>query len=266
MSERIAYFDCFSGASGDMLLGALLAAGLSLDDLQADLAKLAVSGYELRSSLELRQGISGCKFDVLDTAHSQPARNWPAVREIISSSTLDEAVKARSCSVFECLARAEAQVHGTSIDEVHFHEVGAADSLVDIVGFCCAIQRLGIEHVYCSPLPLGSGRIQTAHGLLPVPAPATLAILASVGAPTIPFPGQGELLTPTGAALLAVLAEFRQPAMLVRGVGYGLGAKEFPWPNILRVWLGEPFVPAGLPQSLRDHEHERASPHNHQHG
>jgi hypothetical protein len=153
-------------------------------------------------------------------------------------------VRKRSLSVFRRLARVEAAIHGTTVKDVHFHEIGAVDSLVDIVGFACALERLGIEAVYCSALPLGGGTVHTEHGLLPAPAPATLALLAEVGAPTLPGPVHAELVTPTGAALLTEFAAFHQPAMAVHGIGYGFGTKEFDFPNALRVWLGEgPVMP-----------------------
>jgi uncharacterized protein (DUF111 family) len=131
------------------------------------------------------------------------------------------------------------------IEQVHFHEVGAIDALVDIVGCCLVLHNLGVDAVYASPLPLGSGTIRTEHGLLPVPAPATLALIAEVGAPTLPLEARGELVTPTGAAILTTLATFERPAMRVQRVGYGFGTKTFPWPNMVRVWIGEALPDAG---------------------
>jgi uncharacterized protein (TIGR00299 family) protein len=239
---KVAYFDCFSGASGDMLLGGLLDAGLALADLEADLARLAVAGYRLAVERVTRRGITGTHFRVLTTAgdgEKRPARTLPAIEAILVDSDLPERVKARSLAVFRRIARAEAAIHGTSVDAVHFHEIGAVDSLVDIVGFACALEWLGVEVAYCSPLPLGGGTIQTEHGRLPAPAPATLALLAEVGAPTVPGPAQTELVTPTGAALLTEFATFERPPIAIQAVGYGFGTKEFAWPNALRVWLGE---------------------------
>jgi hypothetical protein len=257
---HIAYFDCFSGASGDMLLGALLDAGLPFDGLQEDIARLNLGEVKLTCARQVRRGISGSKFDVVDEGHDRPARNLAAVKAVFDASDLPEQVLARSLHVFEHLAEAEAHVHGTTVDAVHFHEVGAIDSLVDIVGFCAGIQRLGIEALYASPLPTGSGVIRTEHGLLPVPAPATLALLASVQAPLVPFDACGELVTPTGAALLVTLATFAQPAMRVSAVGYGFGAKEFPWANALRVWIGEE-----IPQPQRPHaSHTRGTTQSHE--
>jgi uncharacterized protein (TIGR00299 family) protein len=242
LGNKVAYFDCFSGASGDMLLGSLLDAGLTLEDLQADLARLAVGGYQLAAERVTRQGLTGTHLRVIEVSGERPARTLPAIEEIVGGSDLPEQVKDRSLAVFGRIARAEAAIHGTTVDHIHFHEIGAVDSLVDIVGFACALDRLGTEAVYSSPLALGSGTVYTEHGRLPVPAPATLALLAEAGAPTVPGPGEGELLTPTGAALLTEYAAFERPAMTVKAVGYGFGTKEFDWPNALRVWLGE-----GLP-------------------
>jgi uncharacterized protein (TIGR00299 family) protein len=276
MTERIAYVDCFSGASGDMLLGAWLDTGLlTLDELRSDLAGLGVQGYELSCAHQVRRGIRGSKFDVTDHSQERPVRNLWAVREIIAKSSLDAAVAANSLRVFERLAEAEATVHGVSLDEVHFHEVGAIDALVDIVGFCIALRRLEIAQLYASALPLGGGSIRTEHGLLPAPAPATLALLAAVGAPTVPAPGRGELVTPTGAALLTTLARFEphagQPPMLVRQVGYGMGSKEFPWANVLRIWVGEPLDLAHMRSAQSHshaqvaHTHDDGAPHHHHH-
>jgi uncharacterized protein (TIGR00299 family) protein len=264
---RVAYFDCFSGASGDMLLGSLLDAGLALADLEADLDRLGVRGYRLAAERVTRQGLTGTHFQVLpplapplkggadkggETSHpgnsgsigskDRPARTLPAIESIIGNSDLPAQVQARSLAVFRRIARAEAAIHGATVEEVHFHEIGAVDSLVDVVGFVCALERLGIERVYASPLTLGGGTIQTEHGRLPAPAPATLALLAEAGAPTLPGPDQTELVTPTGGALLSEFAIFERPAMTLQTVGYGFGTKQFSWPNALRVWLGESLV------------------------
>jgi uncharacterized protein (TIGR00299 family) protein len=241
---RIAYFDCFGGASGDMLLGSLLDAGLTLEDLQADLSSLDMGPYRLIAQRVTRHGLTGTHLRVLEGAANRPAVNLPAIEGIVGDSRLPERVKARSLAVFRRIARAEAAIHGTTIDDVHFHEIGAVDSLVDIVGFACALERLGIERVYSSALTLGSGRVQTEHGLLPVPAPATLALLAEVDAPTVPGLAQTEMVTPTGAALLTEFAAFERPAMSIETIGYGFGTKEFDWPNALRVWLGKSLASA----------------------
>ncbi len=272
----IGYVDTFSGASGDMLVGALLDAGLLLEELQESLARLGLTDYRLLAEHQVRRGISGVKFVVVDEGAGRPARNLAAVSEVIGRAGLEPTVAAQSQRVFQAIAEAEAKVHGTTLDEIHFHEIGAVDSLIDIVGFCWGLHRLGIEALFCSPLPLGNGTVATEHGLLPVPAPATLELLAAVGAPTVPSEAHGELLTPTGAALLAACATFARPAMTIERVGYGFGTKEFPWANMLRLWVGQAlptsWVP-GAPQAGSQHppalDQSRAQahqdPHQHQH-
>jgi uncharacterized protein (TIGR00299 family) protein len=221
-----------------MLLAALLDAGLALDDLQDDLSRLEVGGYRLEAVRVTRRGLTGTHLRVHLTDDERPARTLPAIEAIVGGSDLPRPVRDRALAVFRRIARAEAAIHGTTVDDIHFHEIGAVDSLVDVVGFAAGLARLGVEAVYASPLPLGGGTVHTEHGLLPAPAPATLALLAEVGAPTVPGPAQTELVTPTAAALLAEFATFRRPAMHLGAVGYGFGTKEFDWPNALRVWLG----------------------------
>ena len=237
--QRVIYLDCFAGASGDMLLGALLDAGLELEMLQAGLAKMDLDGYELEATPKRDHGLTGTKLHVHDTLEAYPARHLADIRQIVEGSTLSDRVKQQSMAVIERLGRAEAGVHGVPLDEVHFHEVGAVDTIVDVVGFVSALEVLEIDQVYASPIPLGSGTIQTAHGRLPVPVPATLALLASANAPTVSHPAETEIVTPTGAALLAQLAIFERPAMHVQAVGYGFGDKQFPWANGVRLWVGE---------------------------
>jgi len=245
--STVLYLDLFSGASGDMLLGALLDAGLPLEALQAELEKMDLAGYELVAERQVRHGLSGTRLLVRDVAQAHPARHLPDIRRLLQNSALSSRVQEASMAVFARLARVEARIHGVAVDEVHFHEIGAVDSLVDVVGFAAGLEQLQVERVFSSPVPLGSGTIETEHGLLPVPAPATLALLAEVGAPTRPHPAQTEIVTPTAAALLAEWATFELPPMRVRAIGYGFGQKEFPWVNAVRVWLGEE---APLPQSL----------------
>lgn len=240
---KVLYLDLFSGASGDMLLGALLDLGLPLEELQGELGKLALCGYMLEAERRVQRGLSGTHLRVRDMGGDQPARNPGEIRRLIGASALSPAVRERAIAVFERLGRVEAQVHGIPLEEVHFHEIGAVDSLVDIVGFIAGLERLGVEKVFSSPVPLGSGSIETEHGRLPVPAPATLLLLAEVQAPTCPHPAQGEIVTPTAAALLAELATFSYPPMRVGAVGYGFGQTEFPWANALRAWLGETVEP-----------------------
>ncbi|HPL28560.1 MAG TPA: LarC family nickel insertion protein, partial [Anaerolineae bacterium] len=239
MTTLCAYFDCFAGASGDMLLGALLDAGLPLEQLQAALATLPIRGWEVAATREARQAVGGTRALVRYDEAQQPHRHLADILALIAGSGLPAPVQDRAAAVFQRLARAEAHVHGTTPEEVHFHEVGAIDSIIDIAGVTAGLHLLGIERVYASALPLGGGTIRVAHGELPVPAPATLEILAEAHVPTRPHPAQVELLTPTGAALLAELASFEQPPMAVSAVGYGFGARQVPPLNAVRLWLGE---------------------------
>lgn len=238
MPQVIAYLDCHSGISGDMFLGAMLDAGLPFADLQQTLAGLSLGGYQLSCKRVQDKGIQGSRFEVQLSSQEQPTRHFADIQHILHASTLAPRVRERALGVFKLLAEAEAHVHGTGIEEVHFHEVGALDALVDIVGAAWAVETLGLTQIFASPLPLSSGHVQTAHGLLPVPAPATLEILRRVSAPWRPVSVEGEMVTPTGAALLAAFARFDQPAMTIERLGYGFGHKQFPWPNCLRVCLG----------------------------
>jgi pyridinium-3,5-bisthiocarboxylic acid mononucleotide nickel chelatase len=234
----VIYFDCFSGISGDMALGALLDAGLELGALRAELGKLGVGGWTLDAERGARGFITGTRARV-HAPEQEAHRHLADVRRIVEASALAPDVKERSLRAFELLAEAEGRVHGIGPDEVHFHEVGALDAIVDVVGVMAGLALLGVERVYASPLPLGSGWVKAAHGWIPVPAPATVALLVAAGAPTVPDDARFELVTPTGAALLAAVAEFRRPPMRLTGVGYGLGARELERPNALRVILGE---------------------------
>lgn len=267
MGRTVAYFDCFSGASGDMLLGALLDAGLELNALQAGLARFGLPMDTISITKAVQHGISGTRLIVHDDQNSQPARNLPAVRDLLQNSQLPADVVEHSLQVFNMIAEVEGAIHGMRPEEVHFHELSAIDSLVDIVGFHIALFELGIEAVFASPLPLGQGSIKTAHGVLPLPAPATLALLARAQAPTIPSPARFELVTPTGAGILAACAEFRQPAMAIQHVGYGLGQKELPWANIIRVWIGHELdLPAARHGEAAEHHHTQGvHPHVHHH-
>ncbi len=239
MVQNIAYLDCHSGISGDMFLGAMLDAGLALETLKTSLATLPVAGYELIAKPFHDKGIRGSRVDVIMAEQEQPARHLSDITAIFHASSLSPRIRETALAIFQCLAEAEATVHATSVEEVHFHEVGAIDAIVDITGAAIAIEALGITQLYASPLPLTSGHVKTAHGLLPVPAPATLEILRRVAAPWKASSAEGELVTPTGAAILATLARFATPALAIDRVGYGFGKKRLPWPNCLRVCLGQ---------------------------
>lgn len=235
----IAYFDCFSGISGDMTLGALVDAGVPIETLRAELAKLDLPGYTLTSEKVQRGGISATKVNVILEQRKQPARQLADIKGIIDSSPLGEAVKRKSLAVFRRLAEAEAKVHGTTVEKVHFHEVGAVDAIVDIVGSVIGLEHLGITGIIASPVNLGSGSIHTAHGKLPVPAPATAELLK--GIPVYSSSITMELTTPTGAAIIATLADTFGPIpkITVDRVSYGAGGKDLPdQPNVLRIFLG----------------------------
>jgi len=238
---RIAYFDCFSGASGDMILGALLDAGLDLDALKQQLATLPVEGFDLRADRVTKKGIAAVQFDPqVDTQAKQPHRHLKHIREILDGSGLTAGVKERALAIFTRLAEAEAKVHGTTIEKVHFHEVGAVDAIVDICGACVGLELLGIDRVLCSPIPTGSGTVTCEHGVMPVPAPATAELLK--GVPLAACDETGELTTPTGAAVLTTLADSfgAMPAMTVTATGFGAGRREGQnRPNVLRVLIGQ---------------------------
>ena len=237
----IAYLDCFSGVSGDMLLGALVDAGVAPEALRAALAKLSLGGYHLDVAKTQRAGLAATRVSVVLEEAKQPRRRLPDILALIECSALPNDDKERGAAVFQRLASAEARVHGTEPDAVEFHEVGAVDAIVDVLGAVAGLRLLGVERLYCSPLPAGGGTARGLHGELPVPAPATLALLADAGAPIAAAPdGDMELVTPTGAAIVTALARFERPAMAVRAVGYGAGARDPEGrPNALRLWLGE---------------------------
>lgn len=289
---KIAYFDCFAGASGDMILGALLDAGLELEKLNSEIAKLGLSNCDIQVKKVVKRGIGGSQAIVRinsplihdhDHDHDQdhdhnhshhhghghhghnhahehyshshshehgshdhhchqhgsiPRRNLHDIRQLIKDSQLDAVVKEKSINIFERLAEAEAKVHRIGIEDVHFHEVGAMDAIIDVVGAVAGMELLGIEAVYCSPLHVGTGTVECDHGTLPVPAPATLELIC--GKPVYSTGVVGELLTPTGAAILTTLAKDfgPMPKMVVEQVGYGSGEKDPIISNLLRISIG----------------------------
>ena len=241
MSRSILFFDCFSGAAGDMILGALVALGVPVEDLNADVAALDCEAISLTADRVSRAGIAATKVHVRPSAKDVGHRGLSNIAALIRRSRLSETVKAHAVAVFERLAHAEADVHGIPVEKVHFHEVGAADSIVDIVAACTAMELMGIGPVLCSPIRLGTGTVQTAHGELPVPAPATAELLAGASVAPAIAGADGELTTPTGAALLTTLsAGFGpMPALQLEAVGYGAGTREnASLPNVLRVFVG----------------------------
>ena len=238
----IAYLDCFSGISGDMLLGAMVDAGLSLDDLRGDLARLPLTGYELRAERVTKQGLAATQVTV-EVGHDHAHRGLHDILAIIAAADLPPEIADPATRIFTRLAEAEAKVHDRPVEQVHFHEVGAVDAIVDVVGACLGLHRLGVTEVYASPLPLGGGWVATAHGRLPIPAPATVELLKDV--PTYGGPVEKELVTPTGAAILTTLCRGfgPMPAMTLTATGCGAGTLDLPHPNLLRLLLGEPVVP-----------------------
>jgi uncharacterized protein (TIGR00299 family) protein len=237
---KIAYFDCFAGASGDMILGALVDAGLDIDELKSELTKLHLDHYDLQVQKVVKRGIGGSHIHVIidEHHHGHHHRHLADIEAIINASDLEASVKKSGLEVFNRLARAEASVHRTSVDTIHFHEVGAMDAILDVMGAVAGIHALGIDKVMCSPLHLGSGTVECAHGILPVPAPATAELVK--GKPVYASGVQGELLTPTGAAILTTLsADFGPlPAMAIEVIGYGAGTSDAAIPNLLRVMIG----------------------------
>jgi hypothetical protein len=234
----IAYFDCFSGISGNMVLGALLDAGLELERLEAELARLPISGYKLKVETVKRRGMQGTHVEV-EVTEQGVERHLHHVEEIITGSDLPDTVQQRGLAIFRRLAQAEAKVHGAPVESIHFHEVGAMDAIVDVMGAAIGLWLLGVEKAYASPVHVGRGTVKCAHGVLPVPAPATLELLQ--GAPIYGRDVDAELVTPTGAAILTTVAESfgETPLMRVKQIGYGAGTRELPIPNLLRLSIGE---------------------------
>jgi pyridinium-3,5-bisthiocarboxylic acid mononucleotide nickel chelatase len=269
------YLDCFAGISGDMTIGALLDLGLDFEFHKTELGQLEVRSFELKLSRVDRSGINAAKFDVhlTDMAHrhehkyeethshrhhehssdhrhehkshhdvetSQVHRSLSMIKHMIETSTLSDMVKQNSIAIFQCIGEAEARIHGVDIESAHFHEVGAVDSIVDIVGACIGLSALRVERIVASPLHVGYGSFTCAHGDYPVPGPAATEILR--GIPIYSKDVEGELVTPTGAAIVATLAkEFSQlPPMQIERIGYGAGTRSYDkFPNVLRAILGE---------------------------
>ena len=248
----LAYFDCFSGASGDMILGALIDAGVRLEVLRERLAGLPVGGYTLSADKVIKQGFAATQVQVaLDDTRGAPQRRLRDVVSIIESGDLPPTVRERAVAIFTRLAEAEARAHGTTPEQIHFHEIGAVDAIVDVVGAALALHELQVSRVVCSPIPTGSGTVDCAHGVIPVPAPGTVALLE--GVPLRATDEIGELTTPTGAAILTTLAESfgPLPEMTLQRCGCGAGKREgLRRPNLLRVFLGEPSVGSGADEII----------------
>jgi uncharacterized protein (TIGR00299 family) protein len=233
-----AYLDCFSGVSGDKFLGALVGAGVSTDDLRDGLAALGLPGWTLSAEPVRRAGLAGTLVTV-GVSDDQPSRAWRDIEALIAGSSLGDAVKDRALAAFRVLAEAEAEAHGVPVADVHFHEVGAVDSIVDIVGTAIGLELLGVDRIWASPVCVGYGTVRTQHGLLPIPAPATASLLR--GFPTYAGEVEAEMTTPTGAALLhAFVDRFSpMPPGTVVAEGWGAGSREHPVANLLRLTLLE---------------------------
>lgn len=242
---RIAYFDCFSGISGDMVLGAMLDAGVDIESVKRELMKLYLDGYEIRVSKVDRNGLAGTKVDiVVDKEKHIHSANYGDIKKIIEKSGLSERIKNDSIRIFKRIAEAEAKIHNTPIDNIHFHEVGAVDSIIDVVGAAVCIDLLAIDEIISSPVNTGSGTVKTEHGLLPVPAPAAAEMLR--GFPFYSSDIKFELATPTGVGIITVMAkEFNlMPLMKTTAIGYGAGSSNFlNLPNVLRIVIGETYNP-----------------------
>jgi len=236
---RQAYLDCSSGISGDMFLAALLDAGLDARHLLDELKKLSLGFYKLKRTRALRGGIVGTRWEV-EVGPDQPHRKLGDIEELIGKAALSDGVKEKSLKIFHRLAEVEGKLHNQPPAEIHFHEVGAVDAIIDIVGACVGLEALEISELICSPLNVGSGRTEAAHGSLPVPAPATAELLKDI--PIYSSGVEGELVTPTGAAIVSTLAASFGPfpSFKIERIGYGAGAKEFPkHPNVVRIFIGE---------------------------
>jgi pyridinium-3,5-bisthiocarboxylic acid mononucleotide nickel chelatase len=233
------YFDCFAGASGDMILGAMVAAGINPDVLAQQLKLLNVEGFNVQFKLVARAGL-GATYAVVETAHEHKHRHLADILKIIDNSALSASVKKRASQIFTRLAEAEARVHNEPIEKVHFHEVGALDAIVDVIGAAICFELLGIERFISSPIHVGSGFVQMEHGQFPVPPPAVAELLK--GVPFYSTEIKGELLTPTGAAIITTVSERygSMPNMESSTVAYGAGTREYNnFPNVLRVFVGE---------------------------
>lgn len=250
---KTVYFDLFAGCSGDMILGALLDAGLPLPELEKELGKLPLDGYRVTAEKVKRGAVTATLAQVLpDGKTRQPDRSYSDIVALITGSRLDDEVKKRAIDIFNNLGEVEAKIHGVKLEHVHFHEIGAVDSIVDIVGAVIGFKLLGVTDFYSSAFPLGGGSVECRHGSLPLPAPATLEMLTQRHAPVTgpchaAMEGK-ELVTPTGAAIVATLAGFTRPPLNLEKIGYGAGSRDpGEYPNVLRLWIGE---------SLAYHGHE----------
>lgn len=235
---KVLYFDLIGGASGDMILAALIDAGMPAEKLAEKLAGLKLDEFELNTSSINKNGFKATKVDIL-VGKQPPERHLKEILEVIQNSSLPESIQNRAIKIFQNIAAVEAGIHNKPVDQIHLHELGGTDTIVDVTGALLALDFLGVSHVYGSPIPLGSGFIKGAHGQIPLPAPATMGLLK--GLPVRKTDIKAELITPTGAALLAELVDdfSPPPEMQVDMIGYGAGTRDLPIPNLLRVMIGE---------------------------
>jgi hypothetical protein len=236
--STIAYFDCFSGIAGDMILGALIDCGLKVSFLKNELQKLNLSGYKIYTKQVKYNNIKGTDV-AIEIEETHVHRHLSDINHLIEQSRLDPEIKKQSKQIFYNLAKAESRVHDIAIEEVHFHEVGAVDAIIDVVGSVVGIKTLGIKKVYCSPLPMGKGFVSCAHGIIPIPSPATVELVK--GVPIYSDERKQELVTPTGAAIITTIADSfgNMPLMKINKIGYGSGKIKSDYPNLLRLFIGE---------------------------
>ena len=242
---KAVYFDLFAGCSGDMILGALLDAGLPLPELEKELGKLTLDGYRVTAEKVKRGAVTATRARVIpDDKVKQPDRSYSDIVDLIAASRLDDEVKKQAMDIFRSLGEVEAKIHGVKLELVHFHEIGAVDSIVDIVGAVIGFRLLGATDFYSSPFPVGGGSVECRHGGLPLPAPATLDLVTQKHAPVVSpchvaMEGK-ELVTPTGAAIVTTLAAFNRPPLNLEKIGYGAGSRNpDEYPNVMRLWIGE---------------------------
>lgn len=265
---KIAYLDCFSGISGDMTLAALVDAGADRSYIEEELGKLQLEPFKLEWTRVVKCGVSSLKMDVVQDPDALPKhhRHYSEIVQIIQKAGFSDKATAFSLKIFEQIGIAEGKIHNLPLDRVHFHEVGAIDSIVDVIGVALAFDSLGIDHIVSAPVPLGHGKIRCDHGLYPVPAPATLEMMK--GIPIADCPYAMEMTTPTGAGIVAGLASAFSagvPSMTVQAIGYGAGTRDLPsQPNVLRVIVGETDrLPA---PAATYHHHGHGHDHDHEHG
>jgi uncharacterized protein (TIGR00299 family) protein len=241
---KIAYFDCFSGISGDMIIGALLDAGLDFETFKSEIAKLKLTEYDISLQKITKQNLAASKFEIVDMGN-KVYRHLKNLDEIVDSSELEPDIKRQTKNIFLRIAQAEAKVHNRPLEKVHFHEIGAIDTIIDVVGALIGLNLLSIKKIYCSKINVGSGFVEFSHGKFPVPAPATAEILNDI--PIYSTNSKGELVTPTGAAIISEICQDfgDMPEMKLETVGYGAGTKEYEHPNVLRIFIGE-CLPEGV--------------------